>query len=318
MIVAASCPACGSDHWVSWPALISGFIQNHALRESHQRCNLRQCVTCGFRYFDLRYEDAELGRLYDDYRGSNYQQTRQQYERGYTDELNQRLGADAPQRNADLAAFLDRHGLKAISAAVIDYGGDTGEFIPSNFIGPRYVYDISGKPTVEGVERIDDRATLAALDPEFVLLAHVLEHVPHPLDLLKVVGGFMSAGATLYVEVPLERPRIAWLRRGRFYEAWLKVVARHGFLRRCVEAYDGLGRLWFNAALPLGVTPLHEHINFFDDGSLRALLSRARFQVVALETERTLIRALAKQSRECLDAREGCGVGAGASPPPRA
>ncbi|MEO8812691.1 MAG: class I SAM-dependent methyltransferase [Caulobacteraceae bacterium] len=296
MITAKCCPACAGASHTSWPALVAPFIQNYALNHHAGHCRLVECRSCGLRYFDKRYEPKELARLYGDYRGVDYQAARQRDERGYTRQFNEGLGDDAETRNAALREFLKRNALTEIDRDVVDYGGDRGDYIPNCFVGRRYVYDISGKPTIDGVERIDNVADLEILKPEFVLLAHVLEHLPDPSEVLSHIGKIMPPGGVLYVEVPLERPALRWLAKGPGYGRWLDFISRHAFLLRVMAVYDATARKLFGVIPPLGCAVLHEHINFFHAPSLRALLERSGFGIVSIETEQGLVRALAEQN----------------------
>ncbi|MGH6685031.1 MAG: hypothetical protein ACRECA_14130, partial [Pseudolabrys sp.] len=69
MLATPTCPACGSPDRFAWPALIAPFILDYVLHGTSQPCRLCDCRRCGLRYFDLRYSDAEMDRLYQDYRG---------------------------------------------------------------------------------------------------------------------------------------------------------------------------------------------------------------------------------------------------------
>ena len=296
MIIVSACPVCAREPHESWPAFVSSFIQEYALEEPVALCRLLECGSCGFRYFDLRYEDEELGRLYAGYREPGYQRARQKHERGYTEAFNARLGDDAAERNAALSRFLTRHDVAHVVEPVVDYGGDTGKYIPDAFIGPKYVYDISGKATEPGVERIVARETLAGLDARFFLLAHVLEHVPQPLSLVEEIAAVMRPGARLYVELPYERLDLSWLGRGKGYEAWVALAARHREARRWIQGLDYLSRPILGRAPPFGLLELHEHINFFHEPSLRALLSRAGLKILTIEVEPLLVRAIAERT----------------------
>jgi len=85
------------------------------------------------------------------------------------------------------------------------------------------------------------------------LLAHVLEHVPHPLTLVRSVCKYIEPGGYLYVEVPQE--------------------LTDEFLHKLQE----------------GVCPtdlyIHEHINSYSSSAVRQLLESAGLDLVAIETE---------------------------------
>jgi len=78
---------------------------------------------------------------------------------------------------------------------------------------------------------------------------------------------------------------------------WLKVLARHGRIRCAVDAYMGLARRLGDFIPPFGYALLHEHINFFHEPSLRAVLARAGFRTLVVEADSGVFRALAEPMR---------------------
>src|SRR5260370_1051464 len=76
-----------------------------------------------------------------------------------------------------------------------------GCFLP-RLKGRKYVFEISDISPLEGIVRIPNEADLATYS--YVQIAHVLEHVPEPLALLKRVSSFVKPSGYLYIEVPQE------------------------------------------------------------------------------------------------------------------
>lgn len=303
MHLAHACPCCRSSELDVWPAIVSPFVAARALLRAPTRCRLQECRACGFRFFDARLDDDEVARLYDGYRDDRYFRERHRHEWWYTRRANERLGGDEAGvrgRRAALARFLAAHTDAATHARlrcegrVLDYGGDRGQFIPEGLGRDRLVFDLSGVTPVEGVRAIRDEAELAGQRFDLVLLAHVLEHVSDPTAFLARLRALGRAPARLYVEVPLERPRLFGVLRGRAGEAWLELLLRAPRVLGAVDFYSTACRVGLGFVPPMGLAKAHEHLNFFEPRSLRALLESAGFSVDAVEATSGVIRALAR------------------------
>ena len=84
---------------------------------------------------------------------------------------------------------------------MLDYGGADGKFLPT-LPGKKFVFDISDVKPADGIVRIEDASGLGSYS--YVQIAHVLEHVPHPLVLTRKAASLLKDAGYLYVEVPLE------------------------------------------------------------------------------------------------------------------
>ena len=208
-------------------------------------CSLH-CPACGTLFLDMRFDDDEMARLYHGYRGAAYTAQREAFEPGYA------------QRNAGLVQG-DAH-IPAVEAllkpwlpaqpAVLDWGGDTGLNTPLRQQARlHHVFDISGKPVVDGAMAVGD-PTAAGTAYDLIVLSNVLEHVPDPAALLAQISPLLGAGSRLYVEVP--------------YEAVMRQAATD------TRAWQ-LKRHW------------HEHVNFFSEAGLRQLLSRLGLRLLQVQ-----------------------------------
>src|SRR5207253_864927 len=88
------CIVCDSESLARWPAVTSPFIAEIAQWPAPVRCNLDECGACGHRFFDLRLDDAEMGRIYGGYRGDGYFAARHRWEPWYTRAVNESIGHD--------------------------------------------------------------------------------------------------------------------------------------------------------------------------------------------------------------------------------
>ncbi|MFZ0416971.1 MAG: class I SAM-dependent methyltransferase [Candidatus Sulfotelmatobacter sp.] len=190
-------------------------------------------------------------RLYVDYRSPAYNRQRIQWEPEYA-AIAAAVGSDPLEvrtRTAALTAFLSKELRTSDPITLLDYGGSDGRFIP-DIPGSKFVYEISNIDPVPGVTRIKSESELGTYS--LVLLAHVTEHVPNPLNLVRKLSGYVEGGGYLYIETPQE---ISDQQRDE--------------LRNGARRFD---------------IPIHEHINSYCVPAVAALLEAAGFTIVALES----------------------------------
>lgn len=285
--VAHSCPCCGSTRHEEYPAVIAPFVASYALAQPPAPTRLLECEDCGFRFFQERLTDAEADRLYDGYRGDRYYEARHRHEPWYTRKVNDALGDDAvvvQARRELVERFVrDRIDLGKIED-VLDFGGDRGQLIPEGLGHRRYVYEISGKEPVPGVERIGSAEALKGRTFDLVMSCQVLEHCSEPRAVLEHLRSLLrSKDSVLYVELPYERIDLRWLGKGPVSRAYVGALRHVPPLLMAMDLYSTAVRLKLNAMPPLGVVKMHEHLNFFGERSLARLLELSGFDTFALE-----------------------------------
>jgi SAM-dependent methyltransferase len=288
MYRAESCPCCGSTRNDAYPALVSPFVASYALASAPAPTRLLECKDCGFRYFEDRLTDDEVGRLYADYRGDGYYRERHRFEPWYTRKVNDAIGGDAAvldARRATIERVLRPHVDLASLGRVLDYGGDRGQVIPASVGKEKFVYEISATVPVPGVTRIGTTAELAGQQFDAVLVCQVLEHLSDPGAVLEQVKPLLrTKDSVLYVEVPYERATLRWLGRGAAYRSYLDTLRRLPRILTAVDLYSTAMRVRMDTVPPLGFVKMHEHVNFFDASSLRALLERTGYEALVSET----------------------------------
>jgi hypothetical protein len=212
--------------------------------------DMQLCRRCSFIQTALPFYDEQISRLYVDYRSPSYHQQRIQYEPEYAF-IAESVGYDPIEiRTRKMAStkFLQKHLQTSDIRAILDYGGSDGRFIP-DIPGCKFVYEISSIDPIPGVTRIKSESDLGTYS--IVLLAHVTEHVPHPMKVIQRVRAYIEPGGYLYVETPQEI----------------------GDQQR-TDLQNGHARFDI---------PIHEHINFYCLTAVSALLEAGGFDVVASE-----------------------------------
>jgi hypothetical protein len=285
------CPICGGmEARISW-ALVAPFLKRYALDADAQRtAQLRECKTCGHRFFRERMSVHELNRLYRDYRGERYLQVRQRWEPWYTQAVNATtLQADvAEARREALRNLLRQAGwAQGERRLIVDIGGDRGQCIPQDFSNGAYVLETSAVPCLPWVQRISSLAELPR-PAGLVLCLHVLEHLPDPASFLKeiVQSGQLERGCLVVLEVPLERPWLGPALASTTYRGWLDLLGRWPWLALGLDLPATVARLMLGVVMPPLFLKLHEHVGFFTEDSLVRIAHSAGLEVLLAATFR--------------------------------
>jgi len=261
--IAGHCVCCGSTLLRSSSAIMMPFISHRVFGWQPTRieehwglktipsgmayalCNSLFCDECELLFMDIRFSDDEMGRLYRNYRGAEYTKLRDFYEPGYESrnlELAQPL-VYLRETEDFLRKFIRR------PQVILDWGGDTGVNTPFKDVAEVNIYDISEKLDGEGAS-VSDKHRLRSKSFDLITCCNVLEHVPHPSNVLAEIKEFMAEATVLFVEVPFETLRV------QNTSADVLQMKRH----------------W------------HEHINFYSEMALRSLMRHSSLQVLALRS----------------------------------
>lgn len=283
-----ACQCCGGRALEAYPAGVAPFIREYVLAGRSESTRLLTCRACGFRFYETRYTDEEAARLYRDYRGERYFEVRHRHEPWYTRAFNERLSAETGHeaRQAEIGAWIDE--LHPNAASVLDYGGDRGQYLPPRPGRERFVYDISGVTPVAGVKAFATPAALGDRQFDAIVVSQVLEHVSDVGGILDHVRSLAAPGSAVVVEVPDEHFNLRWLpRRSRMYQSYVDRVLGTPGVRTALDFYSAAFRTKLGLVPPLGFPRMHEHINYFDGGALRAAFQTRGLDVVRCEKTTT-------------------------------
>lgn len=284
-VPALDCIICDREVSLSSYGVVAPFISE--LTESPaDLVTLQHCAVCQFSFFSHRYSDTELAAIYGRYRGSDYLRVRKRWEPWYGSSVNNAYETGSKEVDSR-RAFMERLIAQATDRqfrVAVDFGGDEGQFFPDSAVDRKIVIDLSDKPLLDGVELYEDLPSIGA-SPDLVMICHVLEHLNDPVSLLRQVHQVIDAQGVLYVEVPMDMPRLhPWHAR----EAYQRYLVRMGKTRWPLVASDFVSGASRQAGLRiprLGVVKQSEHINYFTEHSLNALLTKAGFNVLAFVAE---------------------------------
>jgi len=288
MYLVEACVGCESKRLLLLPAVIAPFIQTYVLDAAARgeptltsEVKLCICHDCELAFYDLRFTEDEIGRLYAGYRSDAYYRARHRVEPFYTRGINAAIGADSETitlRRNTVGDFLFSETSEQPPRSVLDFGGDAGQFIPEWEGVTKYVYEISDVTPLAGVERVADLAHLKQ-PVDLVILAHVLEHASDPLGMLRALAPLTQPGGWLYVEVPLDRPQPP-PRHFRFlHRRWVSAVSKSRGRTIVADLVSTPLRVLFRGRwTPFTFPKLHEHLNHFSTASLAASLSSAGWE----------------------------------------
>jgi hypothetical protein len=291
MYTIQSCPCCQSSDLSSYPAVVAPFIAHYAVGGRPSRCCLQECNACSFRFFDSRLTAEEVERLYRNYRGEEYFRSRHRDEFWYTRKFNTGIGHDQQAiaaRKHRVETLLKGHLDLASIATVLDYGGDEGQFIPDALGQEKFVFELSDVTPVPGVTKIDSEADLRQRSFDMVMICHVLEHCSDPCALLKDIKALGGGRSLLcYIELPYERYNLRFAGRSKIFQWYLAALLRCSPALTAMDFFSTVVRLKTNFISPLGLMKCHEHLNFFNEKSLNAILQAAGFDVLECATARS-------------------------------
>jgi hypothetical protein len=287
-----TCPCCGSKSLTLLPALVATFISRYAVGSNPSRCSLAQCAECSFRFFNSRLAANEVRKLYSGYRGEEYFEQRHKTEPWYTRRVNDGIANDPNEietRNSALESFLRQYIDVAKINSVLDYGGDRGQFMPASIGKEKFVFELSDAEPARGVTRIVSEAGLAGRRFDLILLLGVLEHCSDPLSILLKVKALLQGANNSHIAigVPFERYKLGNVGSGRLYGWYLDALLKSESLTKLVDFYSTIVRVRFNSIPPFGILKCHEHLNFFNEQSMTALLHSAGMDSVACSITQT-------------------------------
>jgi SAM-dependent methyltransferase len=277
------CPCCQSKESTARWAVVAPFLAYYAVGRSPFLCRLMECSNCSFRFFDVRLTPEEVDKLYSGYRGERYFAERHRWEPWYSRKVNDGIGGDpeeVAERTRALEAFLLPHLDQSEIETVLDYGGDRGQFIPPSLGAKKFVFELSDAVPVAGVERINSEQQLRAMRFDLIMAFGVLEHCSDPAEVLEKLRSYLTPGSLLCVGVPYERYGLGFAGKGTLYRGYLNALLHFPTAVVAVDFYSTIARVRLGGIPPLGLIKCHEHLNFFDERSMKALLERMGFAII--------------------------------------
>jgi hypothetical protein len=267
MIEVTDCVVCTGAIKQLKRALVAPFMAKRIWNRNPFCVDLVQCQACGFIFYNPRLDDGDLRKLYTSYRGEEYQRTRHASEPWYTPKFNVDLASPASYevRRAKLAPILRQHLGRQKINRILDHGGDRGDLVVGLVDGAEaFVYDISGVAAATGVTATTDPASCNA---DLIVNSNVLEHVGFPRLLVTDILHAAPEGGLIFLEVPCESPFGFTRIFRRLAQIGVMALTRPSLARFIVR--------------PASLYMMHEHINYYTEQSLAALMRTCGGTVIA-------------------------------------
>lgn len=290
----SSCPICSSSEFVTYPAMVSGFLAERIWGKEPWKVELRLCRGCHFAFFNPRLEPQELARLYQGYRDEEYQRMRERHEPNYTKEFNASLGSVEEQtvRKGLLKNYLGSERELDEIRSVLDFGGDRGQFIIDELrAADRYVYEVSGTTPEPGIISLKSLDECGKRRYDLIMCCHVLEHVPDPLVEMGQITELADESTLIYVELPYGSP----------FDLEPTTFKKRIF--RLISSNHALTVLLLKMMKSQFL--MHEHINYFDESSLNKLMERCGLKVIKMDIPEFDIGPMKVRIIRCLAQKRG-------------
>ena len=263
--ISNECIACGSLNIQSSPAFLMPFISHRVFGQAQEKisaestglrdvkegynyhfCKSLFCKACGHLACDLRFNDLQMKNLYQGYRNQTYVELRDFYEPGYL-QRNQQFHSEYPYK-AKVREFIESK-MNRKPNSILDWGGDSGINTPfSGELDKHHIFDISNVAPIAGATLVNEEM-IGESEYDLVVCQHVLEHLPFPGDSLLNLKNKTKGNPYFYFEVPHEP-----------------------IMRKTSKGELPLKRHW------------HEHINFYSESSLKALIERCGLKSKAIKS----------------------------------
>lgn len=261
----SSCLICGGTNLKKYNTRLSDFVSLRTKNVPPPATKLCYCRDCSFGFYEDRLTDEENDLLYAGYRDATYQEIREKFEPWYTKQVNDGLNNDSTglSEQKRVIESIIRKNINRELKVALDYGGNEGRTF-TDLIGTqeKYVFDISGIRTIEGVKGIASFEELKDHQYDFIMCNHLFEHLSYPLDILKRLDAIGGKDTYFYIEVPSESP---------FKTRWLMLKHR---LKKIYRRLRGK---------PFNFYPMHEHVNYFTGKAMRTMLERNGFKVLDIQ-----------------------------------
>jgi len=170
------------------------------------------CLDCHFIAPWPEFSDDMLLDFYTFYGSDVYKQERSKVDKGYAaiasiHGCEEELTMRRKQHEGVVLPFLRQYieERQRDSLTMLDYGGGSGLVAPSVDWIKVDLFDV-GNNRIETLRTSNATSTGArqSAQYDFVQLLHVLEHVGHPLNVMKKALCYLKVGGIFYVEVPFE------------------------------------------------------------------------------------------------------------------
>ena len=280
------CVICGAESIFQAHAVIAPWISMLCGQKKHKLTSLNYCNKCDLAFFSHRYSEQEMAGLYSGYRGEYYFNVRRRFEPWFTrSTLNYWDPSKNPTAVAERRDYMSEN-LQTLSveldtnSAVLDFGGDLGQFFPDGLTGKKYLFDPSDTGVPGEITRVKSLASLNS-SLGLVMNCHTLEHLPVLQGQAQTMANLLTQNGYLYIEVPLDRFKTSGLHKTSVYRVYIHLLLRITPVFIFTDFFSGVYRLLFGKIPFWGIVKQSEHLNYFSKESL-LMLVRGEVEVIGV------------------------------------
>lgn len=281
------CRNCGAGTYICGYGVVAPWIREKCKLEEVET-KLLKCTSCGFHFFSRGFSEAEMNNLYSDYRSSNYWKIRKKWEPwlffSNVDTLKDKNSESTRLRKKFLENAFETSGVALDSLmGVIDYGGDLGQFIPTQVNGPKVVVDPSTVKNYkfDDVQFVVNIKHYTGPKVDLIMCCHVIEHLVDFKNVLKESLEYLSDSGYLYIEVPTDSFVLGSFHKATFSRIYINFIYRIPPIFMTIDFLTGLFRLFFDKIPFFGSIKQSEHINYFSEKSLIALAKELNMEMLS-------------------------------------
>lgn len=200
----SQCPICGNQHLTTYPSRFDSWTITRFLRKTpgidRPPVIVNHCTNCGYAGVNYRFDPNEESQYYENYMTGEYVESRGvQYHAAFYHSQ-----AYTEMRRKAAWACLSPYDDEIHS--VLDFGGDTGLMIPTQFDHcEKYVLDVETRPLENNVVCVDYTTPLQV---DLVMCSHTMEHISDINKAMFEITQRLKPGGILYIEVPDENPNV--------------------------------------------------------------------------------------------------------------
>jgi hypothetical protein len=269
------CPVCGSQAEFKAHAIVAPWISK-LLEVKNLYSELYSCTECTLGFFSYRYSESDAQKIYSSYRTGVYLKIRHSWEPWYGAAENNAYQPLLNQNNIDSRISLMENafelaGVKRGFNGCVDFGGDLGQFFPSNVEGTKYLVDLSAKPGINQDFTVINSLSEISESVELVMNCGVLEHMSNLKGIINELSGTLRGNGVIYLEVPLDSFKTSRVHKSKFYKHYLRVISRNKLIFVTLDFITGVARQISRTIPWFGIVKQSEHINYFNNLSLYTL-----------------------------------------------
>jgi hypothetical protein len=255
------------------------------------------CSNCSLGWSDICYTSSELNSLYSNYREENYFYIRNKWESSYSRELNGGLNFDTTfhqTRKDFMTSLLDQEvpGFTSQSKVIVDIGGGHGAVMPDwESISHKFLVEVSTAIPTTSIHKISSISEIPeSLSPDLVMACGLLEHLNHPKAfvqglMLEINSLKPTHDILFYFEVPNGLPK----KRSSLLFLFAAFFSLFSFSWRFIDKLEFFKTSRF---FPIRIA---EHIQFFNELSLKILIEKSGLDVLAIKEYQSTVNLPGKK-----------------------